>query len=94
MLVVPYGRMMSKKKEVARGVALPLKSGSMYDNKPIPPDYARVDVMWTNKEFDEDKINIPTEEGSMFFGASLNMRVLWNKSDIVLDVPMPASARS
>ena len=30
------------------GVALPPERGAMYDGKPIPPDYARVDVTWTN----------------------------------------------
>ena len=48
MLLMPYGRTMSEKKEVARGVALPPESGSMYNNKRISPDYARVDVTWTN----------------------------------------------
>ena len=43
------------------GVALPPKSGAMYSGKPIPPDFARVDVMWTNVDFGEDEIDIPTE---------------------------------
>ena len=63
----------------------------MYDGKPIPPDYAMVDVTWTNLDFDEDEINIPTEEGYRFIGATLSMRVLWNKSNIVLDMPTPMS---
>jgi hypothetical protein len=50
--------------------------------------------MWTNTEFDEDEIDIPIEEGSRFNGATLGMRVLCNKGDIVLEVPTPASARS
>ena len=76
------------------GVALPPESGAMYGGKPILPDYARVDVTWSNTEFDEDEIDIPTEEGNRFIGATLGICVLWNKGDIVLDVPMPASARS
>ena len=76
------------------GVALPPESGALYGSKPIPPDYARVNVTWTNTEFDEDEIDIPTEEGSRFIGATLGMRVLWNKGDIVLEVPTPASSRS
>ena len=48
----------------------------MYDGKPIPPDYAMVDVTWTNLDFDEDEINIPTEEGYRFIGATIGMHVL------------------
>ena len=70
------------------------KSGAMYDGKPIPHDYARVDVTWTNKDFDDDEIDIPIEEGYRFIGATLGMRVLWNKSDIVLEMPTLASQPS
>jgi len=66
----------------------------MYDGKPIPPDYARVNVTWTNKDFDKDEIDIPTEEGYRFIGATIGMRMLWNKSDIILDMPTPASQPS
>ena len=90
---MPFGRA-QRKKDVATGVALPPKSRALYDGKPIPPDYARVDVMWTNKEFDEDKIDIPTEEGRRFIGATLGMRMQWNKGDTILEVLTPASARS
>ena len=76
---------------MATGVALPPESGAVYDGKPIPPDYARVDVTWTNKDFDEDEIDIPTEEGYMFISATSGMCMLCNKSDIVLDMPTPAS---
>jgi hypothetical protein len=57
-LMVPYGRM-SKKKTVGRGVALPPESRSMYDNKPIPPEYARVDVTWTNLNHADDELDTP-----------------------------------
>jgi len=63
----------------------------MYDSNPIIPDYAQVDVSWTNSEFDEDEIDIPTPEGFRFIGGILSMQVLWNKSDIVLDMPTSAS---
>ena len=89
-LQVPFDRA-QRKKDVAMGVALPPKSGTMYDGKPMPPDYAWVDVAWTNKDFDEDEIDIPTEEGYRFIGATIGMRVLWNKSDIVLDMLTTAS---
>ena len=87
---MPFGKA-QRKKDVATGVALPPDSGAMYDGKPMQPDYAQVDVTWTNKDFDEDEINIPTEEGYRFINATIGMRVLWNKSDIVLDMPTPAS---
>jgi hypothetical protein len=75
-LMMPYGKTMSKKKEVARGVALPPKSGSMYNNKPISPDYDRVDVMWTNLEFDDDEIDIPTLEGIRYLRGVISSKVL------------------
>ena len=79
---------------MATGVALLPESGAMYNSKPIPPDYAWVDVTWTNKDFDEDKIDIPIEDGYRFISAIIGMRVLWNKSDIVLDMPTPVSQPS
>ena len=87
---MPFGRA-QRKKEVGQGVALLLESGTMYDNEPITPDYARVDMMWTNPDFDKDEIDIPTEEWYGFIDATIGMRVLWNKSDIVLDMPTPVS---
>ena len=61
-LQVPFGRA-QRKKDVAMGVALPPESGAMYDVKPIPPDYAWVNMTTTNKDFDKDEIDIPTERG-------------------------------
>ena len=76
------------------GVALPPESGAMYGGRPIPLDYAWVDMSWTNSEFDEDEIDIPTLEGFRFIGGILSMQVLWNKSDIVLEMLTPASQPS
>jgi hypothetical protein len=90
---VPFGRV-QRKKDVATRVALPPERGALYGGKPTPLDYARVDVTWTNIEFDEDEINIRIEEGSRSIDASLSIRVLWNKGDIDLKVPTPVSARS
>ena len=87
---MPFGRA-QRKKEVAQGVALPPKSSVTYNGKPIPHDYARMDLTWTNLNFDEDEIDIPTKEGYRFIDATIGMRVLWNKSDIVLDMPTLAS---
>jgi hypothetical protein len=63
---------------VATGVALLPESGTMYDGKPILLDYAWVNVTWTNKDFDDDEIDIPTKEGYKFIIATLGTRVLWN----------------
>jgi hypothetical protein len=89
-LQVPFGRAQRKKK-VAQGVALPPNSGAMYGDKPIPPNYARVDVTWMNLDFDEDEIDIPTKEVYRFISSTISMRVLWNKSNIILDMPTPVS---
>jgi hypothetical protein len=35
----------------------------MYGNKPIPLEYARVDVAWTNADHDDDELDIPTPHG-------------------------------
>ena len=90
---MPFGKA-QRKKDVAMGVALPPESGTMYGGKPIPPDYARVNVSWTNSDFDEDEIDNPTLEGFRFIGGILSMEVLWNRSDIILDMLTPASAHS
>ena len=62
-----------RKKDVATGVALLPESSTMYDGKTIPLDYAWVDVTWTNSDFEEDEIDIPTEEGYSFIGATIGM---------------------
>jgi hypothetical protein len=46
-LEMPFGRF-RRKKSVAQGMTLPPDSGAMYNGRPIAPDYARVDVLWTN----------------------------------------------
>jgi hypothetical protein len=82
MLQVPFSRV-HRKKDVATGVALSPESGDMYSSKPIPPDYARVDMTSTNFDYGDDEINIPTIEGFRYMRGILGMQVLWNKSDIV-----------
>ena len=88
-LQVPFDRA-QRKKDMATRVALPPKSSAMYDGKPISSEYAWVDVTWTNKDYDEDEIDIPTEDWYRFIGATIGVRVLWNKNDIVLEMPTPA----
>jgi hypothetical protein len=74
-LVVPYGRM-SKKNTMATGVARPPGSRSMYGNKPIPLEYARVDVAWTNADHDDDELDIPTPHGLKYYQEILGEEVL------------------
>jgi hypothetical protein len=61
--MIPFGRKLSRKKEVAMGVALPLESDALYNSKSIPPDYVMVTVTWTHNDYEEEEIDIPTEEG-------------------------------
>ena len=88
MIVVPYGGM-SNKKTMATGVAQPPRSGSMYGNNPIPLEYARVDVGWTNLDCDDDELDIPTPQGFKYNREILGEEVPWNKSNIVLNEPTP-----
>jgi hypothetical protein len=64
-LLIPIGCKMTRKKEVAMGQVLPLESGAMYNNRLIPPDYARVEVTWTHDDYDDEEIDFPTEEEAM-----------------------------
>ena len=75
MLLVPFSRAQRKNK-VARGVTIPPKSGAMDNNRPIPPDYARVDMTWTNLEFDENEINIPCPNGNQYLRSLIGEEVL------------------
>ena len=79
---------------MAQDVVLPPDNDTTYADKPIPPDYAMVVVVWTNIEFDEDDLDIPTEDGVRFIGETIGSCVLWNKRDILLEMPMPASQPS
>jgi hypothetical protein len=88
-LVIPFGHKMLRKMEVAMGYALPLKSGVLYNKKPISPDYARVNVTWTHDDYDEEEIDIPTKDNDRYIRGILGAFVLWNKEDIILDMPTP-----
>jgi len=87
---MPFGRS-GRKKEVAQGVVVPPDNDTTYAGKPIPPDYAKVVVAWTNTEFEEDELDIPTEDGIRFIGGTISSCALWNKSDILLEMPTPMS---
>jgi hypothetical protein len=53
-----------------------------------------VEVMWTYDHHDDDELDFANKEGDMTLGQALGTRVLWNKVDIVLDMPKPASKSS
>jgi hypothetical protein len=74
--MIPFGCKLSRKKEVATGAALPPESGALYNNKPIPPDYAMVTVTWTHNDYEEEEIDIPTKEGERYNRGILGMTVL------------------
>ena len=88
-LLIPYNKR-SRKEELAQGIAFPPESGAMY-NKPIPPDYALVDVSWTRNDFEDEETDIPSELGERDIRAILGAIVLWNKEDIILELMMPRS---
>jgi hypothetical protein len=69
-LQVPFGRAGKKKKEVAQGVALPLESGAMYNGRPISPDYAKADVVWTSPNFEQEELDIITKDGARLIGTT------------------------
>jgi hypothetical protein len=93
MLQVPWGRT-GKKKDVAHATVQPPNPKARYHGRPIPPEYAVVEVMWTHDHHDDDELDFPNEEGDMTLGRVLGTRVLWNKANIVLDMLKPASKPS
>jgi len=78
---------------VAQGEVQPPDPEARYKGKPIPPEYALLDVVWTDDMFDNDELDYPTEGGTTI-GNALGCRVLWNKADIVLEMRKPASKPS
>jgi hypothetical protein len=53
-----------------------------------------VEVMWMHNHHDDDELDFANEEGDTTLGRALGTRVLWNKANIVLDMPKPASKSS
>jgi len=92
-LQVPWGRS-GRKKDVAQGMVQPPNPKAMYNGKPIPPDYALVDVAWTHNDYEEDELDFPTEDGIRFIDGTIGSRMLWNKADIFLEILTPASQPS
>jgi hypothetical protein len=50
--------------------------------------------MWTHDHHNDDELDFPNEEGDTTLGRVLSTRVLWNKADIILDMPKPVSKSS
>jgi hypothetical protein len=92
MLQVAWGR--TGKKDVAHGTVQPPNPKARYHGRPIPPEYAVVEVMWTHDHHDNDELDFPNEEGDTTLGQALSTHVLWNKANIVLDLSKPASKPS
>jgi hypothetical protein len=90
---MPFGRA-RKKKEVAQGVALPPEPDAMFNGMPIPPDYAKVTIAWICPGFKQEEIDFPAESGETFLSTTIALEVLWNKADLILEAPTPASQPS
>jgi hypothetical protein len=84
-LHIPLDRVGNKTKEVAIGVAM---SGCVFQNNPIPIEYAKVLVLEIT---DMSCIDYPLDhvmpEGVKELGEAINQFILWNWHEIVLDGP-------
>jgi hypothetical protein len=49
------------------------------------------EVTWTHDDFEEEEIDFPTEEGAKYIRGILGCIVIWNKEDIILEMPMSRS---
>lgn len=73
---------------------MPLESDTLYNGKPIPPDYCMVGVAWTNPEYEQEELDVPTKEDYIMIGAALDTLVLWNKANLLFKMPTPLSQPS
>jgi hypothetical protein len=85
---------MGRKKNVAIGMVQPPNPKARFHGRPIPPDYALVEVVWTDNHHDEDELDFANEEGDTTLGRALGTVVLWNKGDIVFYTPKVATKTS
>jgi hypothetical protein len=90
---MPFSRA-GRKKSVGQAMALSPDSGPLYDGRPISAKYARVEVAWTNADFDQEEIDIPTDDGGRLLSSTLGSVVLWNKVDIMLEMSTPSTQPS
>jgi hypothetical protein len=63
----------------------------MFNGMPIPPDYAKVTIVWICPGFEQEEIDFLAKSGETLLGATIAIEVLWNKEDLVLEAPTPAS---
>jgi hypothetical protein len=75
---------------MAQGMVQPPNPEARYHGRPVPPEYALVEVGWTDDCHDEDELDFPNEDGDTTLGQALGTLVLWNKADIVFYTPKPA----
>ncbi|WVZ53150.1 hypothetical protein U9M48_004132 [Paspalum notatum var. saurae] len=67
--------------EVAKAIATP--GSGVFHGTPIPPEYARVEVLSVEAKHEEEMIDIPTAEGIHFLGQSVKQFIVWNKKYIL-----------
>ncbi|KAJ1262223.1 hypothetical protein BS78_09G090500 [Paspalum vaginatum] len=79
-LHIPLG-IHGRTEEVARALVIP-RSG-LFHGIPIPPDYARVQVLSVEPKHEGERLDIPTLEGIHFLGQSVDQFILWNKKYIM-----------
>jgi hypothetical protein len=84
-LHIPIGRVGNKIKEVAIGVAMRVR---VFDNNPIPAEYAKVLVREiTDMACIDYPLDHVTPEGIKELGEAVKKFILWNRREIILDVP-------
>jgi hypothetical protein len=84
-LQIPLGGVENKTKEVAIGVAM---LGHVFHNNPIPSEYAKVLVREiTNISYIDYPLDHVTPDGVKELGEIVNQFILWNRCEIILDVP-------
>jgi hypothetical protein len=90
-LHIPIDRVGNKIKEVAIGVAM---SGRVFDNNPIPAEYAKVLVCEiTDMTCIDYPLDHVTPEGIKELGETVNQFILWNRREIVLDGPTTSQSQ-
>jgi hypothetical protein len=81
-LVEPFGRNRNKVHEVATGMAMP---GRLFHCTPIPPEYAKVQMVTVHDNNLNVELDIPTGEIQVL-GDAVNQFILWHHRDIILTI--------
>ncbi|KAJ1257082.1 hypothetical protein BS78_K222000 [Paspalum vaginatum] len=79
-LHIPLG-IHGRTEEVAR--ALVILGSGLFHGTPIPPDYARFQVLSVEPKHEGETLDIPTPEGIHFLGQSVDQFILWHKKYIM-----------